>query len=362
MAPKRDSKGHMMALWDEHPACRNCLRQLGIFCTRATPCSVCAKWDEATWKRSERAIQEKERQKAKSAEVAKPKRADSSSSETPFTSPLAKKSKRKGEGGSSARQTDIPLAAPSRIPVSASGSDPGPSAKPAHVTKKPKASTDGPAAIPLQQRPAQQPQAPDTQAAVAYQLSALDQFKDPQTGSTVQFVPFTSSPLPPAPTDQSFMEMFKVLTQQVSELRTQQQSTELQLKVAQLSQQSTQPAVSQLSQPQSPHSKKKKRKHHRSSSSSSRSDRGNRRSKERDRNRRSPARASYSRSSRRSVFDRLGCKSGSAPSDRYSSHRSSSDRNDRRRRRTPTATVTRSSPERRRDSSLSPPRLKSIRS
>ena len=63
MAPKRDSKGHMMAIWDEHPACRNCLRQLGIFCTRATPCSVCAKWDEATWQRLERAVQEKERRK-----------------------------------------------------------------------------------------------------------------------------------------------------------------------------------------------------------------------------------------------------------------------------------------------------------
>ena len=137
MAPiKRDSKGHMLASWDKQVACHNCLRQLGIFCTRSMPCSVCAKWDEATWQRLERAVQEKERRKAKSAKVGKLKKAESSSSEAPFSSPQAKKSKvkQKGEGGSKACQTDANLVAPSKIPVAASSSDPGSSAKPAHVT------------------------------------------------------------------------------------------------------------------------------------------------------------------------------------------------------------------------------------
>ena len=89
---KRDSKGHMLAAWDEHIACRNCLRQIGIHCTRAMPCQVCSQWDEATWQCQERAIQEKERRKAKSV--------DSSSSEAQFHSPQAKKSEstKKGKG------------------------------------------------------------------------------------------------------------------------------------------------------------------------------------------------------------------------------------------------------------------------
>ena len=102
MAPtKRDPKGHMLAVWDEHVACRICLRQLGIFCSRTNPCSVCVKWDEATWQRLEKAIQEKERRKAKSAEASKSRKTGSSSTETPIQSPQAQKSK--GEDSSKAR-------------------------------------------------------------------------------------------------------------------------------------------------------------------------------------------------------------------------------------------------------------------
>ena len=367
-APKRDPKGHMMASWDEHPACRICLRQLGIFCTKATPCSVCIKWDEATWQRLDRAVQDKERRKAKSAELTKSKKTDTGHTESPCFSPLAKKSKTKGEGGSKARQPDVPLATPSRVPVAANGSDPGSSAKPAHVTK-PKSSSVGPATIPLQPRPAQQStQAPGTQTAVTYQLNAMGHPQDPRTGNTVRLVPVTSHPIQPATTDQSFAEMLRFLTQQASELRSfQQQSTELQLKVAQLSQLSTQPVASQqpLSQP-APHDRKKK-KRHRSSSSSSRSDHGRRRSRDRDRERRSPARSDYYRSNRRSVFERLGKKKKFIPttSDRHSSYRSSSDRDDRgdrRPRRQPSSTVTRATTERRRGVSRSPPHLTAMRS
>ena len=158
---KRDSKGHVLAAWDDHVACRNCLKQMGIFCSRDTPCQVCSSWDEATWLQSlECAIQDKEKQRAKT---------ESSSSEAALQSPLAKKSKSaklKGEGRGKARQPSAHLPSPSRTPVPASSGNTGSSVKPAHslsqesgkaspLSGKAKVATVGPAPIPLVKHPDQ---------------------------------------------------------------------------------------------------------------------------------------------------------------------------------------------------------------
>ena len=150
---KRDSKGHVLAAWDDHISCHNCLKQMGICCSRNTPCQVCAKWDEATWQCMECAIQEKEKRKSRNME--------SSSSEAPIHSPLGKKSKsskQKGESSGKTHLTSANLPTLSRIPVLANSTN-GSLVKPAHSSQatvkksalagKVKSGSDSAATIPL---------------------------------------------------------------------------------------------------------------------------------------------------------------------------------------------------------------------
>ena len=44
-----DKQGHPLAHWDNHSACRTCLRAVGIKCSRLTPCNVCQCWTIEMW-------------------------------------------------------------------------------------------------------------------------------------------------------------------------------------------------------------------------------------------------------------------------------------------------------------------------
>ena len=44
-----DAKHHPMAMWDDHPACRTCMKQSGIHCSEESPCNVCRRWPPALW-------------------------------------------------------------------------------------------------------------------------------------------------------------------------------------------------------------------------------------------------------------------------------------------------------------------------
>ena len=36
-------------LWDDHPACRTCMRKTGLVSSKSKPCRVCRNWSEALW-------------------------------------------------------------------------------------------------------------------------------------------------------------------------------------------------------------------------------------------------------------------------------------------------------------------------
>ena len=38
-----------MAAWDNHPACRSCMRKTGQICSDSQPCGVCRTWSAETW-------------------------------------------------------------------------------------------------------------------------------------------------------------------------------------------------------------------------------------------------------------------------------------------------------------------------
>ena len=44
-----DKQGHPLAHWDDHSACRFCLKEVGIVCSRLTPCIVCQSWTIEMW-------------------------------------------------------------------------------------------------------------------------------------------------------------------------------------------------------------------------------------------------------------------------------------------------------------------------
>ena len=44
-----DANHHQMAAWDDHPACRSCMRKTGPVCSRSKPCSICRTWPETLW-------------------------------------------------------------------------------------------------------------------------------------------------------------------------------------------------------------------------------------------------------------------------------------------------------------------------
>ena len=44
-----DANHHRMAVWDDHPACRSCMRKTGQTCSRAEPCGVCRSWPAELW-------------------------------------------------------------------------------------------------------------------------------------------------------------------------------------------------------------------------------------------------------------------------------------------------------------------------
>ena len=73
------------------------MKAMGIVCSRSSPCKICTKWDDETWRNLGNAIREKENRKA-----AKFTGSESSShTESTFKSPQAKKSpsgNKKSEG------------------------------------------------------------------------------------------------------------------------------------------------------------------------------------------------------------------------------------------------------------------------
>ena len=44
-----DANHHIMAAWDDHPACRSCMCKTGITCSESKPCGVCRTWSPDLW-------------------------------------------------------------------------------------------------------------------------------------------------------------------------------------------------------------------------------------------------------------------------------------------------------------------------
>ena len=99
---RRDTNGHPMSSWDMHVACRSCLRGMGQFCTRAAPCTVCAKWTDAMWRASEDA----ERRSALKRAQRRRKREQRAGQASPVLMPPPKEIPRRVVKTSSTRRRD----------------------------------------------------------------------------------------------------------------------------------------------------------------------------------------------------------------------------------------------------------------
>ena len=63
-----DYKGHPLASWDGHQACRSCLNNAGILCSRRSPCPVCENWPDSLWVAVEKAETAAARKRAQRAQ------------------------------------------------------------------------------------------------------------------------------------------------------------------------------------------------------------------------------------------------------------------------------------------------------
>ena len=50
---RKDNQGHPMISWDNHFACRSCLRSIGQVCCRSSPCDICKDWTDKMWRATE---------------------------------------------------------------------------------------------------------------------------------------------------------------------------------------------------------------------------------------------------------------------------------------------------------------------